>query len=46
MLKWMCTRSDRIKNEDIRDKVRVSSVVDKLRLGSEKETCRCPGEEV
>ncbi|KAG5569172.1 hypothetical protein H5410_058938 [Solanum commersonii] len=33
MLRWMCghTRSDRIRNEVIREKVGVASVVDKLR---------------
>ncbi|XP_060189176.1 uncharacterized protein LOC132618126 isoform X2 [Lycium barbarum] len=33
MLRWMCghTRSDRIRNEDIRDKVGVASVEDKMR---------------
>ncbi|KAG5591403.1 hypothetical protein H5410_041917 [Solanum commersonii] len=33
MLRWICgyTRSDRIRNEDIRNKVGVTSVVDKLR---------------
>ncbi|KAG5591215.1 hypothetical protein H5410_041729 [Solanum commersonii] len=33
MLRWMCghTRSDKIRNEVIREKVGVASVVDKLR---------------
>ncbi|KAL3328216.1 hypothetical protein AABB24_035713 [Solanum stoloniferum] len=33
MLRWMCghTRSDRIRNEDIRDKVGQAFVVDKMR---------------
>ncbi|KAG5581194.1 hypothetical protein H5410_051821 [Solanum commersonii] len=33
LLRWMCghTRSDKIRNEVIREKVRVASVVDKLR---------------
>lgn len=32
MLRWMCehTRSDRIRNKDIRDEVGVASVVDKM----------------
>lgn len=33
MLRWMCgnTRSDRIRNKDDRDKVGLTSVVDKMR---------------
>ncbi|KAG5610037.1 hypothetical protein H5410_021318 [Solanum commersonii] len=33
ILRWMCghTRSDKIRNEDIRDKVGVASMVDKMR---------------
>jgi len=33
MLRWMCghTRSDKIRNEDIRDKLGGASVMDKMR---------------
>lgn len=35
MLRWMCglTRGDRVRNEIVREKVRVVSVVDKMREG-------------
>lgn len=44
MLRWICehTRRDKIRNEDIQDKVGVASVVGKMR--SEIETIRVCGE--
>lgn len=44
MLRWICghTGRDKIRNEDIQDKVGVASVVDKMR--SEIETIRECGE--
>ncbi|KAG5627424.1 hypothetical protein H5410_012642 [Solanum commersonii] len=55
MLRWMCghTRSDKIRNEVIREKVGVASVVDKLRKARlrwfghvKRASLRCPSEEV
>ncbi|KAG5583500.1 hypothetical protein H5410_054127, partial [Solanum commersonii] len=45
MLRWMCghTRSDRIRNEVIREKVGVASVVDKARRGEMVWTCEKAG---
>ncbi|KAG5611654.1 hypothetical protein H5410_022935 [Solanum commersonii] len=46
MLRWMCghTRSDKIRNEVIREKVGVASVVDKARRGEMVWTCEEAGQ--